>query len=300
MVMRILYRGPQDTDVCTHPETAPDPGFRTVQGTTAYGFDLDGSEGTTPPLPSCRHQNFSGPRGERGIDNQLYRALGCIKGRRQGSPVYEGVNDDMRQGNFTILIELTGVDDLRNDSKVQVAFYSGQDPMVNNVEGISLSNASLRAHRDRHYHAHARGRIVDGILTTEPVEILLTSANGSAPYHLRDSRFRGELRSDGTIKGLLGGYEDVDKVYWENSHQTDVAETSTLGPMTCPGLYYALRRLADGFPARLDGGECGWISSAYEVEALPAFVIHPSEARQNPVRTEPPRRSWWRRLTQWR
>ena len=287
LMIRILQRGPHNTDVCRHPESMPDPGFRIVKGKFAYGLDLDGSDGTTTPVYNCPHENFVGPNGERGIDNQMYRAVGCIKGRRQGSEMYEYFNTNMRQGDYTILIELTGVDDLKNDNEVQVGFYAGQDAMMNSIDGrVALTNTSLRVHHDRHYHAVTRGKIVAGVLTTEPVDVLFKAGPEMAPYRFRDARFRGEIQPDGSLKGTLGGYEDIATIYSNLSADRELVENDHEGPMTCPGLYYALQRLADAYPDTPGGGRCKWMSSAYEVEAVPAFVIHPKDDQQSITKAE--------------
>lgn len=149
--------------------------------------------------------------------------------------------------------------------------------MINSVSGVSLTNVSFRVHHDHHYHAVTRGRIVNGVLTTEPVDVLLRSAyEEMSHYHLRDARFRGEIRADGSLAGILGGYQDIAKVYWNVARDRSTTE-NVQGPMTCPGLYYALQRLADAYPVTPGGGQCTWISSAYEVDGLPAFVIHPKD-----------------------
>ena len=56
------------------PTTAPDEfEFREAGGPIAEGLNLDGKDGP---------QDFVSPAGEHGIDNQLYRALGCINSYR--------------------------------------------------------------------------------------------------------------------------------------------------------------------------------------------------------------------------
>lgn len=277
--MRLLYRGASGADVCDHPESAPDPGFAIVKGKIAYGLNLDGADETKTATNMCSHENFVGPNGEPGIDNQLYRALGCIKGRRQGSFMHGYYNAGMRQGDYSILIEVLGVDDPNNDDDVKVGFYAGQDPLVNNVDNVSLTYASLRVHHDRHYRAMTAGKIVNGVLTTEPVDVLFKSTLEMLPYRIRDARLRAKIQADGSLNGTLGGYQDIRTIFDNVAHFKTVAENEVHGPMSCPGLYYALRRLADAYPDPAEGG-CTWISSAYEVDAVPAFVIHPKEDRQ--------------------
>ena len=51
---------------------------RTVQSKYAWGFNLDSDAGDgSSNATGCAHQNFESPDGEKGIDNQSYRAVGC-------------------------------------------------------------------------------------------------------------------------------------------------------------------------------------------------------------------------------
>ena len=53
-----------------HPRVTPEPyAFKEPQGTVSMGLNLDGKVGPN---------DFTSPEGEKGIDNQLYRVLGCV------------------------------------------------------------------------------------------------------------------------------------------------------------------------------------------------------------------------------
>ncbi|MGI9260727.1 MAG: hypothetical protein ACR2QR_01755, partial [Woeseiaceae bacterium] len=57
-----------------HPTDEPDPlPFHEVQGPYSYGLNLDGETGPN---------DFTHPDGEEGIDNEVYRAVGCVIGFR--------------------------------------------------------------------------------------------------------------------------------------------------------------------------------------------------------------------------
>jgi len=68
--------------------TLADDGFKFLEarGPTALGLNLDGKVGPN---------DFSSPSGERGIDNQLYRALGCIKNYRGPDGAIQFFDDEM-------------------------------------------------------------------------------------------------------------------------------------------------------------------------------------------------------------
>ena len=275
-----LLRGPKGEDVCWNPTIVKDPPLRTVQGKVSYGFNLDGSSDDRATPKSCAHRNFVSEGGTPGIDNQMYRLLGCHYGWRHNGVLDTFGNEERRNsGRGVILMEITGVIDPRNSPDVRVAFYRAADPFYIDAAGRILPYASYRI--DSHagkprYGATARGRIVNGVLTTDPIDAHLPYyANGSyAEIQLRDMRLSMDLtpNAEGKVNGLLGGYYDFDK-WWE--YMNKVEFLAATGDWSCPALYTAAKELADGYPDP-KSGECTAISSAFKFDALSAFVIHPT------------------------
>ena len=48
---------------------------------------------------------------------------------------------------------------------------------------------------------------------------------------------------------------------------------------TCPSAYAAMKKFADGYRDPKTG-QCTALSTAYRIEAVPAFVIHPADTAQ--------------------
>ena len=269
--------GPKGENLCRTPWVVADPGMNLVEGGFAYGMDLDGGQ------PSCRHAEFTGPKGEPGIDNQLYRLLGCIKGYQPNEAAETYHMNAYKVGERTTLIEVTGLDDKRNDPDVQVAVMLSPDLPPLAANGTALHNASLRVTDKAQYRNQLHGKIVDGVLTTEPQDLRLPMTSGplvTSEYLIKAARLRLELQPDGSLKGMLAGYFDTEK-FFEQISMPGTRDGAVKGGATnfgysCPGLWYALQRLADGNPDA--SGKCTSISTAFRVEAVPAFVIH-SEAR---------------------
>ena len=67
--------------------------------------------------------DFTSETGEAGVDNQLFRAIGCTRLFRAPDGTFAHfTNMWVREMNFNrILIELTNVDSLENDEFVDVA-----------------------------------------------------------------------------------------------------------------------------------------------------------------------------------
>lgn len=270
-------RGPHGEDSCWYPELLRDPPLRTVQGTTAYGFNLDGTTDGHATPKSCAHQKFVGLDGEPGIDNQIYRVVGCIKGfRHDGYVETTAQTERINTSRGITLIEVSDVDDARNDPDVKVAFYRPKDQLLKDSAANVLPFASYAI--DPTYAEFTHGKIVDGVLSTDPVDVHLPFQGDIviSELDLRDMRLRLELAADGSgATGLMGGYYNW-STWWDFIRKIQLTSTSI---HSCPALYDASRKLADGYPDPKTG-ECTAISTAYRVAFLPAFIIHPASEKR--------------------
>ncbi|NQZ96869.1 MAG: hypothetical protein HRU01_10185 [Myxococcales bacterium] len=284
-----LMRKRGGPDPCKEPALFSDDGHLTLEGPgVAAGFDLDGSvstlENSSPD--SCAHQDFSGQAGEPGIDNQLWRVLGCVTGYQRGSIIDEYAITNIREGGRTILIQISDIDDPRNDEHVGVAIFSSPDQIPVDAAGELLSWASLSIAEDERYRNVTSGKLVDGVVTAGPVDLLL-DFNGQfldAEYRLRGAHLRLELEPDGNARGLIGGYWDIAKFYDAYAVQATRSGVFNVG-FRCPAIYKALKREADAFPDA-ETGECSAISTAFRVAAIPAFLIPADSmtvAREDPL-----------------
>lgn len=274
-----VLRGPDGVDVCWNPTSVQDPPLRTARSKVAFGFDLDGRSDGNATAKTCRHENFTGVNGEAGVDNQMYRLLACHYGWRRNGVLDTFGNEERRNsGRGVVLIEITGITDPRNSPDVKVAFYRALDPFQIDNAGRILPHASYRIdmNGDRpRYGTTTSGKIVDGVLHTNSVDLKLPYYANSAyaEIDLRDMRLELDLTpgSDGKVRGLVGGYYDLDK-WWE--YILKVEFLIATGDWSCPALFRAAHELADGYPDPKSGA-CTAISSAFRMDALPAFVIHP-------------------------
>ena len=244
--------------------------FHEGSGKIAIGMNLDGKVGPN---------DFISPDGEPGIDNQLYRAIGCIDSYRgpDGNHYYS-TNKYMQEWNYNrTIIELTGVDSLTNDSDVLVTIYRGLDPLLTDATGNDfVPGGSQRIDRrwGEQFVQHFRGRIVDGVLNTEAADVVLPEP---APFEsptiqtIYGLRFRLKLTPD-RAEGLMAGYADVDGFYYQLNKAWST-HLQSYGHISSPSLYKALHRLADGYPDPTTGVNTA-ISSALEVKFVQAYIQH--------------------------
>jgi len=291
-----LYGG----DACKDRTSQPDPGYRSFGGpTTMDGLDLDGKDSRKDSGEGCAHNDFVGPNGETGIDNQHWRLMGCTLGYQP-----DGQMDRMwASGNFIkegipMLIEITGVDDRRNDPEVEVRLMSSGDSVSVDSNGQVVPQLSMQEHPNARYHnTPTRGRIEDGILYTEPTDLWLRVKQQviDVDFYYRDARIRAEVLPSGEIRGILGFYWDGDNFFDAmNNHTIGGRHSGRIGAHTrgyaCAGMHYELDRVMDGHPDP-ETGKCTSMSTIIHFAAVPAFVIPAAEEVEAEVPAQQTRRS---------
>lgn len=274
------YRGPDEMNVILLPGIVADPGHVAPQADVVRGFDLDGNDGTAPfPAATRPHPNYVSPDGRKGIDNQLFTVQGCIAGWRRNGFLPMIGNELRRAGGLSMLVDVSGVDDWRNDDDVAVTVLYSGDPMKRDgTSKIVLPDYSFRVNANPEFSqsfARFRGKIVDGVLTTGALPKVTLHEGPATTWTIAQARMRIEFSEDGTMKAVLGGYRDWRKYISSAFFQASDYE-NTIG-FNSPGMYNAIRRAADGLKDPATGDYTG-ISAAYEIEGVPAFI--PPEDRQ--------------------
>ena len=274
-------------DACQDPTAQEDPGFKTFQASVPVaGLDLDGKDSKQDDGGGCAHNDFTSPTGERGIDNQHWRLMGCTKGYQLDGLIdrqYKS-NNFVKEG-YPVLIQVSGVDDRTNDDDVQVQIFSSEDSVTLDAAGNVIPDLSMRVHKEKKYWGPpAKGQIKDGVLTSEPVDLKLRFKQQviDDAFYYRDARIKAKINPDGRIEGIIGYYWDTENFYRiNNDHYIGKNHTGRIAALTrgymCAGIYHAIPRMADGHPDP-ETGACTSISTALHFEAKPAFVIRPTLA----------------------
>ena len=263
----------QPVNIYAQPWTEPDPGLKTVEGKRAFGFNLDGKDGPN---------NFIEPvTGEPGIDNQLYRAVGCTQSHTGALPTRPGfpqtVWDLERDYMPAWLIEVSGIDDFKNDDDVTVGFYRARSPVKRDASGDVRADMTMWVDPDPRLNNVVHARLKDGVITTAALDHFRMVGNPMvmAEFDIRNARMRFELTADGNLKGILGGYQLWETVYYGTFAAQGWATEHSAG-VDMPAVYYALKRFADHAPDPKTGQNTE-ISGTYWIEAKPAFLKHGSD-----------------------
>lgn len=265
----VSRRGPGLLSAVRLPGMVPPDAHSFPSTEIAFGLDLDQDGGKRVKRPDVRnYRSFTAPDGRTGIDNQFYLVTACMEGVRGRKGFLDAyANEDMRNGTSSTLLSITGIDDERNDDDVDVTIFFSRDPMVKNASGKDiLPDYSFRLSHDSELTSRMRrvkGRIVDGVIETMPSD----NFNIGQEKGIYRSRLRLRIASDGSLKGVLGGY-----MPWRPYVSFYCSgQMEQLGGYRCPGVYQAFMDAADGLKNRVTGRYDG-ISIAYDVEARPAFI----------------------------
>jgi hypothetical protein len=278
--------GPNGTNMCSQYSQFPDrPMQRTVQSKFSWGINLDGDDGNGSKDPTgCAHENFQTPDGQPGIDNQAYRAMGCNLEWRgvdgSSGDLVAGYRGFVQSGEWAQVILLRGVNSFVNDPDVEVIYGNTPDRPVLDSAGKFVWNVSYTVSttfpRKRNV---LHGKIVNGVLTTDPTLIELSQVWGQggardlrgirSHWTFNRGRVRLTFKPDGTLEGIVAGYQPLHE-FVDSTSMGGMGSLLVAG-IDCAGQWNTLKKLADG-DRDPKTGQCQTISSGLELKAVPAFV----------------------------
>jgi len=252
-----------------HPEAVADPKLKSMSGRYAYGFNLHGD---AKPAPG----SFEDPdTHEQGIDHALMRAVGCVhdfQGSLAGRPTYWAWAWGQLKDSEPAWLLTLSADDLKKDGPVTLTFDRALEHLRSNIDGSPRADATYRIDPDPRSHNEFHGHIKGGVITLDaPTELHMLQNPLTVPvFRLTRVQMRLKLGSDGTIAGMFGGYQPWSDLYFAFAAGGPTMEVCIVGDI--PGLYYLLKKNADGDPDPKTGENTS-ISTAYYIETTPAFVV---------------------------
>ena len=259
----------QAENAYAHPAAVADANLKHVTGTVAYGFNLDGKGAGDAGA-------FEDPQThEKGIDNQMFRALGCVDPFRgtlaTGTAFWLFMWMAEKDSMPAWLITVEG-DDLSKDGPVTVRMSRAIEITKFNANGEARADMTYREDADPRTRANVfKGEIKSGTLSiasTAPLHMMqdqLTFPN----FDLANFHMRLTPDNEGRLEGLIGGYQPIEQIYFALG-QGGLAAENNYSP-ELPGMYHLIRKLADGPPDK--DGKIWSISTAYHLKAVPAFVV---------------------------
>ena len=248
------------------------PKLRILKAKQAYGFNLDGKGEAGPHA-------FEDPEThEKGVNNEMYRLMGCISSYRNKAPgrslaggayVWESVRDSMPAW----LITVEGAD-LSKDGPATVTFDRAIDHVEHDAQAGVRSLATFRLDTTGRSHNVFKGQIKNGVVNVDPIEVfhMMGDPYVQPEFTLKKAHLRLTLKPDGNLDAIIGGYTPWEQYWWPSAGGAINVELP-LG-LDLIALYRGLREFADAEPDPKTGVNQS-ISSAFRIEAVPAFVVAP-------------------------
>jgi len=250
--------------------------FKESVAKVVKGINLDGRIGPN---------DYTSPDGEKGIDNEFNRAMGCVDSFRPGNSLYGLFNHYLQAWSWTrIVIELTDVDSLIDDDDVTVTLYKARDPMLTDGSGneyLPYGTQRLDTRWGKSLTRRMQGKITKGMLTTRPqdVGIPLNYNHGDFGIVLmRGAQLKLNVLPD-QANGLWGGYVDVESFY-RSQNGAISTHSQSYGRQAAASVYRALYKRADGYPDPKTGRNRA-ISAAKDVTFKQVYILH-SDPPRNP------------------
>ncbi len=255
-----------------HPWAVTDPKLKGVSGPFSFGFNLDGKAGSS---------SFVEPRTkEKGIDNQLFRALGCIeqfRGTFNFRPTFwDFIWGSMKETIPAWLMTVSG-EDLDKDGPVTITFDRAVEQLVFGPGGDVVADTTYRADPDPRSHHVFKGEIKDKhLVITEHGNLqLLLDTLSFTEFRLSNTHLTMAIEPGGRLNGFIGGYQPWGDIYFGLAQGGLAYEGMIINDI--PGVYYLMKRYADAQPDK--SGQNQAISAAYHIEAVPVFVVPADQAQ---------------------
>lgn len=254
----------------TYPATVIDPKLHYIKGAKyGYGFNLDGKEGPA---------GFVDPDTEEaGVDNELARALGCMRefrGSKSTPPLYwDWTWGQLKTNQPAWLITIEG-DDLDSDGDVTVTFDRALEHLRHNIDGSPRRDTTYRIDPDPRSHNVYAGVMKDGLITLRDPGAsgitLLQDPLVAMVFRMSKVHMRLKMMRDESLEVIVGGYQPWSDLYMSFAGGGAANESASTGDM--PGIYHLFRRHADADPDPVTGQNAS-ISAAYYMQTVPAFAV---------------------------
>ncbi len=248
----------ENKSIYNYPEATPDVNLETGVGKWAWGFDLGGKSTAA---------KFEDPDTHEKVDNQLWRALGCI-GQFQAGPPQMPYGEDLAW-NLAVdfapawLMQVSG-EDLSKDGKVTITLDRATQHMERDAGASVLAGMTYVVEPTGRSHNVFQGEIKNGVITITPAHLYL---QGEMPHYaeidLDNAHMRLKQEANGNVVGYWGGYLD-----WKRYAYMFTARPATGDGV---GFYHALKKMADVDPDPKTGLNRK-ISGTFRIEAMPAFI----------------------------
>jgi hypothetical protein len=229
------------------------------------GFDLDGVVTDQGDSSGCGIPDYTSPEGVEGVDNAFARLVPALE-MTEAAAVEPLIQDAIDSGELLIMIGLSGVDDLRNDSCVDFSLFRGAGTPSMGTDGTMEWSQTFDVDLESPPVQLDDVALVDGRLMATPFDtnIPLTVLGHPLDFPVSDGIMQLDLAADGTMSGLLAGGTSVENL-------VSVAYTDDVDAQVSKLVEALVTTNAD---LDRDGDRvCEEMAVTFQIGTIPAFVF---------------------------
>lgn len=251
------------------------------------GFDLDQRVSTSeaPSRNECAHDDFISAEGQSGIDYSFLRIIQDEETREDGKYVFGGFREGQlvdgvidgatKNGSMTILLQVLGLDDPKDDEDVRVQVFASEDSPALGTDNAVLTGATLSVHPDSRFHSgEVPASVTDGVLTAGPIDLSfpidIMIVRDELLIH--DSWLRIRL-DDESFEGTVSGYWDVANL--RRIIGVPTTDNGNAANFTIEQFDAAMLEHADG-DFDPSTGICHSVSTTFQIRGTQAFLVSDS------------------------
>jgi len=230
------------------------------------GIDLDGRTSDRTDTESCRRSDFVSPDGRGGIDNQFTYLFETVEDMAEEGTVEGIIQGSINGGRLLLMIEVNDVEDWNNDDSVSVRVFNAVGTPNLASDGYLVPDQTFDIDPESPVN-EGTGRIVDGVLETDPFEVELPMAFFNVFFDLTlvNAQIRADIGPEGVSNGVMGGAVTIDQIL-EIAAMADEMQEVQYGGL----LMGVLPGMAD--MQRVDG-RCTALSANLFFESRRAFLF---------------------------
>jgi hypothetical protein len=237
------------------------------------GFDIDGKTSGEDDLETCSKADAVAPDGTVGIDNQFAGLVPLIE--LAGLGALEGlVQSSIDNGSILLLLDLSDVQDWKNDPSVQVTLRAAAGTPLLGTDGLLLAGQTFSLSARSPELLIPGGRIEAGVLRTGNFDGKLPIQVFGVDYELdmRKAQVAATVLGDDRLEnGLVGGGITLKSI-------EVLAAKAAEGEGDLDDLILSLIA-GVGDLAKDEAGNCTQVSAALGFTAVPAF-LYPGKTGQ--------------------
>jgi hypothetical protein len=237
--------------------------FSRIEDGVSSGFDLDRAVTEQGASTGCGHADFVNLAGDTGIDNQFAQLLPLIE-QFGGMAIESYARAAIDSGNLLMMMEVTGVDDLDNDSQVSIGMYRGLGEPLKGTDGSIQPWQTFDRDTANPWVKVNDAQIVDGILIASAFDYTLPFFIFDFAFEitLHDAELRVKLSADGNHTGMFGGAVTIENML-------HIADNIDGGEQLPPLIRNVGTSMADLQPD--ESGTCQALSTVLNIESVGAY-----------------------------